>query len=159
MGVEAISEEIRTRGLEDCVITHGEVGVDTSLGEEWRFPDKKLVAMYQASDIYAFPSLLETFGMVQIEAMAAGVAVVSTDAPGCREVVKHEVNGLQAKAGDVDSFVCQLRRLLGDPALRAYLSANGRRFVQAYSWHNVAKQYEEVFEELIGARQASGAPT
>ena len=157
LGVEAISEEIRTRGLEDCVITHGEVGVDTSLGEEWRFPDKKLVAMYQASDIYAFPSLLETFGMVQIEAMAAGAAVVSTDAPGCRDVVEHEVNGLQSKVGDVDSFAYQLSRLLADPTLRAYFSANGRRFVQSYGWPNVAKQYEEVFEELIEARQSSEA--
>ena len=158
LGVGAISEEIRARGLQDCVFTHDEVGVDTSLGEEWRFPDVKLVNMYQASDIYAFPSLLETFGMVQIEAMAAGVAVVSTDAPGCCDVVKHEVNGLQTEAGDVDSFVDQLGRLLADPALRAYLSANGRRFVQAYSWPNVARQYEEVFEELIGRRQASEAP-
>ena len=105
--------------------------------------------MYQAADIYAFPSLLETFGLAQLEAMAAGATVVSTDAPGCRDVITHESNGLQAKAGDVDSFALQLSRLLGDPTLRAYISQNALRFADAYSWAKVGRQYEDVFEELI----------
>ena len=150
-GVNGIGEEIRSRGLEEYVVTHGQIGVDENPGTEWRFPDRKLVAMYQAADIYAFPSLLETFGMVQLEAMAAGAAVVSTDAPGCRDVVKHEENGLQAQAGDVDSFAYQMSRVLSDSDLRSTLSKNGREFVQAYSWANVAKQYEAVFEELMEA--------
>ena len=154
LGVDRLNGEIESRGLQDCLITLDQIGVDGSYRDEWRFPDKKLVAMYQAADIYAFPSLLESFGMVQIEAMAAGAAVVSTDAPGCREVVKHESNGLQAEAGNVDAFSNQLSRVLADPTLRAYFSANGRRFVQSYGWPNVAKQYEEVFEELIEARHA-----
>jgi glycosyltransferase involved in cell wall biosynthesis len=113
--------------------------------------------MYQAADIYAFPSLMETFGMVQLEAMAAGAAVVSTDAPGCRDVIKHEQNGLQAHAGDVDSFVVQLGRLLEDQALREDLSAKGKAWVQDYSWANVANQYEAVFTALINDHRSDGS--
>ena len=146
---DRIDEEIRSRGLTDFVITHEEVGVAESPGREWRFPDRSLVSMYQAADIFAFPSLMETFGMVQLEAMAAGAALVSTDAPGCRDVVIHEQNGLQAHAGDIDSFTVQLGRLLEDPALCEDLSKKGKAWVQNYSWSNVASQYEAVFTALI----------
>jgi glycosyltransferase involved in cell wall biosynthesis len=156
-GADRIDDEIRSRGLTDFVITHEEVGVAQSPGREWRFPDRSLVSMYQAADIYAFPSLMETFGMVQLEAMAAGAAVVSTDAPGCRDVVIHEQNGLQAHAGDVDSFTVQLGRLLEDPALREDLSAKGKAWVQDYSWSNVASQYEAVFTALVEDHRSAGS--
>ena len=155
-GADRIDDEIQSRGLTDFVITHEEVGVAKSPGHEWRFPDRSLVSMYQAADIYAFPSLMETFGMVQLEAMAAGAAVVSTDAPGCRDVVIHEQNGLQAHAGDIDSFTVQLGRLLEDPVLRKDISAKAKAWVQSYSWANVANQYEAVFAALIEDHRSAG---
>lgn len=156
-GVNSIEDEVRARGLGEYVVPLGEVGVPDEPGVEWRFPDRKLVSMYQAADVYAFPSLLETFGMVQLEAMAAGTTVVSTDAPGCRDVVMHEENGLQARAGDVDSFAGQMIRVLEDANLRRSLADQGREFVQPYSWANVARQYETMFEELADDQKASHA--
>jgi glycosyltransferase involved in cell wall biosynthesis len=156
-GADRIDDEIRSRGLTDFVITYEEVGVAQSPGREWHFPDRSLVSMYQAADIYAFPSLMETFGMVQLEAMAAGAAVVSTDAPGCRDVVIHEQNGLQAHAGDVDSFAGQLGRLLEEPAFRDNLSTKAMAWVQSYSWANVANQYESVFAALINDHRSAGS--
>ena len=153
VGADRIDGDIAARGLSGQVSTHGEIGVAADPGDGWRFPDRKLVRMYQAADIYAFPSLLETFGMVQLEAMAAGAAVVSTDALGCRDVVFHEENGLQARAGDVESFGQQLGRLLGDAALRAALSRRGREFVQDYSWAAVAQRYVDLFDSLVEGRQ------
>jgi glycosyltransferase involved in cell wall biosynthesis len=114
--------------------------------------------MYLAADIYAFPSLMETFGMVQLEAMAAGAALVSTDAPGCRDVVIHQQNGLQAHAGDVDSFVCQLARLLENQELRENLAGKAKAWVQDYSWANVASQYEDLFAALVEDRRTAGNP-
>ena len=155
-GADKIDDDISSRGLTDYVITHEEVGVARDRSDEWRFPDRKLVKMYQAADIYAFPSLMETFGMVQLEAMAAGAAVLSTDAPGCRDVIIHEQNGLQAHAGDVDSFAHQLARLLEDPALRDSLSARAKVWVQDYSWANVASQYEDLFTALVEDHRTAG---
>ncbi len=155
-GADRIYDDVESRGLTDFVITHEEVGVARNPGGEWRFPDRKLVSMYQAADIYAFPSLMETFGMVQLEAMAAGAAVLSTDAPGCRDVVLHEQNGFQARAGDVDSFSYQLARLLEDPKLRNDLAAKAKAWVQDYSWANVASQYEDLFAALIDKHRTAG---
>ncbi len=161
LNADRIDDDIRSCGLADFVQTHDEVGVARDLDDDWRFPDKKLVTMYQAADIYAFPSLLETFGMVQLEAMAAGAAVVTTDAPGCRDVVIHEQNGLQARAGDAESFARELGRALADPGLREALMRRATEFVKDYSWANVAGQYEALFSELIegrGAQQVVSGP-
>ena len=155
-GVDAIAGEIRARGLEDCLFTHDQIGVTSSGDGDWRFPDRRLVMMYQAADVYAFPTFLENFALVLLEAMAAGAAVVTTDAPGCGDTFTAEVQGLQARAGDVDSFVHQMSRVLGDTALRARLVENAGRLVPAYSWANVARQYENVFRELVEAHRRSG---
>jgi glycosyltransferase involved in cell wall biosynthesis len=48
----------------------------------------------------------------------------------------------------VDDFALQLERVLNEPKLRTALAQNAREFVQAYSWKNVARQYEELFNEL-----------
>ena len=105
--------------------------------------------MYQAADIYAFPSMLETFGMVQLEAMAAGTTVVSTDAPGCKDVVTHMDNGLQAISGDKESFTNQVATLLENKQLRKSLSDRASNFVNDYGWPSIASKYESVFEKTI----------
>ena len=150
MGSEKIDIELQRRELQDCVKTLPEIGIDLSQKNEWEFPNSQLVAMYQAADIYAFPSLLETFGMVQLEAMAAGAAVISTDAPGCRDVVTHEFNGLSARAGDAQSFAEQLGRALKDEELRERLSKNALTFIEEYGWSQIAKSYEALFCTVIG---------
>ena len=93
LGTDRLDPEIRSRDLQEYVTTHPQVGVGQQTDAEWRFPDHQLVRMYQAADVYAFPTLIENFPMVQLEAMAAGAAYVSTDAPGCRELVRHDETG------------------------------------------------------------------
>jgi len=144
-GSEKINQKISDLNLGKYIKTLPPITPNKTNSDEWRFPDKKLVEMYQASDIFAFPSLLETFGMVQLEAMAAGTAVISTDAPGCKDVIKHEYNGLQAKSGDVDDFTKQLKRLINDDRLRKELIGNSLKFVEDYKWETVAKHYEKLF--------------
>jgi glycosyltransferase involved in cell wall biosynthesis len=155
---DELDAEINERGLGECVITHGEIGVQDSGSAEWRFPDKSLVRMYQSADIYAFPTLLENFALVQLEAMAAGAAFVGTDAPGCRELVTHGETGLQARAGDVESFAAQLALVLDDSALRAKLAASALEFAESCSWQNVAKKYHSVFAEVIHQRESTDGP-
>lgn len=152
MGVENLDVEIRRRRLEDCISTLGQVGINAGSESDGRFPADRLVSMYQAADIYAFPSLLENFAMVIPEAMASQSAVVSTNAPGCRELIIHGETGLQAQAGDPEDFAIQLSRVLSDERLRAGLSRKAHRAVEAWSWPNVAREYEMLFESVIEAR-------
>jgi glycosyltransferase involved in cell wall biosynthesis len=142
---------LEAQGVADMVTCVEEIGVSPN-GDGGAVPPAEIVRMYQAADVFAFPSLLETFGMVQIEAMAAGLAVVSTDAPGCRDVVEPGVNGLRAVAGDEVSFTQELQKLLEDSTLRTDLAVRGRRFAEGYGWESVARQYEAMFTGLAEAR-------
>lgn len=81
----------------------------------------------QACDIVALTTWEETFGLVLIEAMRAGVAVMGSDRGGVPEIIRHEYNGLLFKSFDAGDFYVQLRRLVVDHRLRAGLAAAGKQ--------------------------------
>ena len=93
-------------------------------------------------DVLVLPSLAEGFGLVLIEAMAAGVPVVATRAPGIVDVVRHGENGLLFDVGDIAGLAAAVRRLSDDSVLRQTLTADARREVRlAYDWAAIARRY------------------
>ena len=89
-----------------------------------RVPDEELPAYFQAADVFALPSIASTeaFGVVQIEAMAAGVPVVSTNLPtGVPWVNQDGVTGIVVPPGDAGALASALGRLLTDRELRSRL--------------------------------------
>ncbi len=96
-------------------------------------------------DVLALPSEAEGFGLVLIEAMAAGVAVVATDVPGIRDVVRHERTGLLVPFASPASLASAISRLLEDALLRLRLIAEARREVERrFNWPLVLEQYERL---------------
>ena len=94
-------------------------------------------------DVLVLPSAAEGFGLVLIEAMAAGVPVVATDVPGIRDVVQDEVNGLLAPVGSPKVLARALRRVCEELHLRDRLVRNGFARVQEhFSWSTVLPQYK-----------------
>jgi glycosyltransferase involved in cell wall biosynthesis len=92
--------------------------------------DEDVRWLYRACDVFVLPSTerTEAFGLVQIEAMASGLPVVSTDVPtGVPWVNEHEVTGLVVARDDAGALAAGLQRLLADPALRTALGQAGRR--------------------------------
>ncbi len=92
--------------------------------------DEDVRRLYRACDVFVLPSTerTEAFGLVQVEAMASGLPVVSTDLPtGVPWVNEHEVTGLVVRRDDAGALAAGLQRLLADPALRATLGQAGRR--------------------------------
>jgi len=99
----------------------------------WRGPVPRdvLPEAYGSHDIVVFPSTYdEPFGIVQLEAMAAGCAVVGTGTGGSAEILEPDTNALLFAAGDAASLAAQLRRLRDDPALGARLGAAGKETVR-----------------------------
>ncbi len=86
-----------------------------------------VAAILAAADIFALPSHFEGLPMSVIEAMLTGLPVVATDIRGPREQVVDGVTGLLVPPGTVAPLAGALRRLVGDPALRAAMGAAGRR--------------------------------
>jgi phosphatidylinositol alpha-mannosyltransferase len=91
---------------------------------------------------------MESFGIVLLEAMAAGVPVVATDIPGYNEVVEDGVQGFLVPPEDPEALAEALLRLLRDPALRARMSAAGRQRARQYDWDEIARRVVEFYEEV-----------
>lgn len=95
--------------------------------------------------LLVLPSEAEGFGLVLIEAMAAGVPVVATDAPGIRDVVEHERTGLLVRIGDRQALADAIRRVREDSALRSGLVRDARKMVrERYSWAGALSAYRTV---------------
>jgi rhamnosyl/mannosyltransferase len=106
----------------------------SGLGSRVRFvgrvSDEDLPAYYQASDVFVLPSVAETeaYGLVQVEAMASGIPVVSTRLPtGVPWVNQDGVSGLVVPPRDSTALAAALTRLLDDDGLRRALGEQGRR--------------------------------
>lgn len=119
--------------------------------------DEELAGWYHAADAFAFPSVKEGWGMVVLEAMAAGLPVVTSDIPVFREYLEHDRTALLARAGDAGSLATALQRLVGDPALRRRLAAAGRGLATRYTWAACAGQHQAVYERVLTARAAATA--
>ncbi len=103
----------------------------------------RLVRLFQAARVFAYPSLYEGFGLPPAEAMACGVPTVASNRASLPEVVGEA--GLLVDADDPGGLADALRRVIGDPALAAELGARGRERARRFRWTRAAREMEEVF--------------
>jgi phosphatidylinositol alpha-mannosyltransferase len=114
-----------------------------------RLSDADLAAAYRAHDLFCAPSLGgESFGMVLVEAMAAGCPVVASDIPGYAEAARGAA--LLSPPGDPGALAAALWRAGEDAELRARLAARGRARAEALSWTRVADRVLHVYEAAGG---------
>lgn len=113
-------------------------------------PDEELPGYHAAAGVFVAPGLGgESFGVVLVEAMAAGLPVVASDIPGYREVVRHDVEGLLVRPSDPAALAGAVRRVLGEPGLGPRLGAAGRARAQRFSWATVTGEIEAAYQEAI----------
>ena len=92
--------------------------------------------------LLVLPSSAEGFGLVLIEAMAAGVPVVATDIPAARHVLGNGRAGLLVPPGDPPALAAAIRRAVEQPALRASLARAGRAEVEErFTWERILPAY------------------
>lgn len=130
-GAERVNlrDRIRNLNLRHRVTLHGTV----------ESPASALAMM----DVLVLPSQAEGFGLVLIEAMAAGIPVVATDAPGIRNVVHHEMTGLLVPVGDPSMLAQAIRRISEDVELQDRLVRRARQHVRShYTWSSVLPKYQ-----------------
>jgi glycosyltransferase involved in cell wall biosynthesis len=121
---------------------------DSGLIEGWGRCEDMPGALAQAH-IVCLPSYREGLPKVLLEAAACARALVATDAPGCREIVRHGENGLLVPLRDAASLADAIERLLGDPVLRFRMGQKGRHMVEAeFSEEKVAQETLAVYREM-----------
>jgi glycosyltransferase involved in cell wall biosynthesis len=129
------------------------LGVDSRVAFLRAASEPEIKACYQASDVFVLPSteITEAFGIVQLEAMASGLPVVSTNLPtGVPWVNQHGVTGLVVPAGQPAPLAAAIRTLLRDSGLRSKMAEAGRRRVaKTFSEATMVTRFTEVIEDLV----------
>jgi glycosyltransferase involved in cell wall biosynthesis len=116
--------------------------------------DLILSGYHRAADVFVMTSMVETQGLALMEAQAAGLVSVGINAGGTKDLIVDGENGFLIEPGDQDGFVKVIRRLLQNDVLRDRMRDATLREIQRHDLRNVAKEWEEVYEELVARKDA-----
>ncbi len=133
-----LGEVAETLGLDGAVRFRG--GIES---------DDELRDAYFDADLFCLPSKQEGFGIVFVEAMAAGLPIVGAHAGAVPELVEHGETGLLVPPGDVDALAGAIVRLLSDPEERVRLGHAGISAAETYDLPAVARQFTNAVRPLL----------
>ena len=112
-------------------------------------PKREVIQLLTHATVFACPSLYEPLGIVNLEAMACGTAVVGSDVGGIPEVVTDGETGLLVPPDDPGALASALNSLLADPGRAEAMGRRGReRAIAEFSWPAIAEQTAALYAEL-----------
>jgi glycosyltransferase involved in cell wall biosynthesis len=133
-----------------------ELGVSRQLDFIGSTPNEKVPEHYRSARIAVVPSLVardgdqEGLGLVAVEALGCGCAIIASDLPALRDVVTDGENGLVFRSGDAQDLASNITRLLSDDVLYNHLVDNGRRSVEEkFDWQAVGASYTSIITHCI----------
>jgi glycosyltransferase involved in cell wall biosynthesis len=135
-----ILDEIAVQNLQDSVLIIPGLKPD----------DPLLPSAYKAAELFVLPTANEPFGIVILEAWAAGVPVIATRVGGIPGFTTDEENILLTEDNDEAMLTEKMNRLAGSMELRTKLSMNGRTEVAAhYDWRAIADRVVRIYKEIL----------
>jgi len=134
---KSLEEMVIKLHLEKVVIFNGEI------------PNKDVPKYLVQGDVFVLPSLSEGFPNVILEAMAAGLPIVSTNVNGLSEIIRNEENGYLVEPKNPQQLADKLLQILKNPIQSKKYSNNNIEKVEKYSWKNVIKYLEDVYMKVL----------
>lgn len=114
------------------------------------FPSNKIIDYLLMSDIFIFPSIIESFGVVLVEAMAAGLPTIANDVPGCRDLVVDKKTGfLVKKPNNLNIFLDKINLLLNNKKLLGKMKEKSIEESKKYDWKKVCSRYLKLYRKII----------
>lgn len=141
-------KDLVTPDLKQNFLILGSFGVDFDDGIPV-IPHAKLINFYLISDLFIFPSFIETFGIVLVEAMAAGLPIITSDVEGCRDLVSNYQNGFLCNPEKANEFVDKINKLLSNNVLYKEIQKKNKEKSKIYDWDIVVNKYYELYDEVI----------
>jgi phosphatidylinositol alpha-mannosyltransferase len=163
-GLPVLLEAMRTvvrryPGARLLIAGRGDAGeLRDTLGEDLRphvallgeISERDKAALLRSVDVYCAPNLLgESFGVILIEALAAGAPIVASDLDAFARVLEGGEAGVLVRRGDAGALAAALCGLFADPARRSELAARGARAAAAYDWAVLARRILAVYETVL----------
>jgi glycosyltransferase involved in cell wall biosynthesis len=132
---DMLMQAVERLGLKDKVIFRGAIK-DTA----------ELAGIYRGATLFVFPSVLESFGLVPLEAMACGCPVVASNATAIPEILGDAA--LYFDPYDVEEMTEKIEKVLKDDQLRTSLVLRGKERVKRFSWENSARKLLDILEDV-----------
>lgn len=123
------------------------LGLEGRVAVEGAVPKSEVPQRLNRADIFLNTSRVDNAPVTLIEAMACGLGVVTTDAGGIPDLVRHEHDALVAPVGDADALAENVRRLLEERELAGRLSCNGRETAAQHDWEKVLPKWVGLFSK------------
>ncbi|NJN68403.1 MAG: glycosyltransferase family 4 protein [Chloroflexaceae bacterium] len=143
--LDTLKAQARALGLEKRVIFTGFIS------------DEERDSLYYVADVTTFPSLYEPFGIVVLEAFAAGSPVVVSQTGGLMEVVRKDETGLFVRPGDPESLAQGILSTVQCPDRSSMRVANAWQEVHdLYNWQHIARETITIYQRVYTEWQASG---
>jgi glycosyltransferase involved in cell wall biosynthesis len=114
--------------------------------------NNKIPLYFNAADALVCPSLYESLGYVNLEAMAAMTPVIGSNVAGIPFIVEDNKTGLLFEPGNANDLTTKIRKLMGSPKLRIELTKNARSFVEQFDAGRIAAKYDELYGSILEAR-------
>lgn len=113
---------------------------------------ERLATAYASADIFTFTSAMESFGLVLVEAMAAGLPVVTTRVGGAKDIITEGVNGYTYTVGDTEAFIESVRNIAEVPSKRQEMGLAARAFAETQTWDAIMSVVVECYQEMINGK-------
>ena len=126
-----------------------QLGVAEKVVFTGRLPPERIVELYQQADILLNPSEVDNAPNCLLEAMAAGVPIVSTDAGGVTYLVEHEKTALLVSTGEFEAMAAAVLRILSEPALQESLKKQGMQYVQNHDWEVIREKLFNCYRAVL----------
>lgn len=150
-GVSALKQEASRLGIADCVMFfENALPAGVKYQNEDYAPNELIAGFFSMADIYAMTSVIESFGLVTVEAMAAGLPVVAMKADGTSGLVQNNHNGILVD-GSLETFAQKMMELIDSPEKRKAMGENAKKEAARYARVEVAKKHMELYQEVIQA--------
>ena len=153
---DLISQDKRKTDMKLLVVGKGDVkrfrrlAIDLGISDRVIFTGviRDVEKYYMAADIFIMPSRLDTFGLVVLEAMAAGLPVIISRSVGARDLVESGVNGfVLSEDPSISEITTSLSELL-EPEKRKLMGENGRKVAQLHSWDKTADRVADLYRQI-----------
>ena len=123
-------------------------------------PKPEVIQLLTHATVFACPSVYEPLGIVNLEAMACGTAVVASRVGGIPEVVADGQTGLLVPPGDPAALADAVNTLVRDQSMAAAMGRRGReRAIAEFDWAGIAAQTVALYQELTGTAAGAAAGT
>jgi phosphatidylinositol alpha-mannosyltransferase len=122
-----------------------------------RVTDSEKSQLFKTADVFVSPATgRESFGIVLLEAMAAGTPIVCSDIHGYKGVVQRGRQAILVPPHDAKALAAGISELVADPALRAQMGAAGLARAEQFSWEHVTAKVEDYYGFVIRRLAAQG---